>query len=214
MFQGFIRRRFRALKRRTIRHKLASLIAVALFIGGLVSYANYMDNQRFSIDRASSKPLLDLIAKAESSGNYNAYFGNSTNTKIQFTKMSIADVMKWQKEYVASGSASSAVGRYQIIDTTLAGLVREMRLDPSQTFDEKLQDDMAITLLERRGAEQYVNDELSDKEFAANLAKEWAGLPKMTGDNPEDSYYAGDGLNKSRVKPGHVLGAIKPIEPK
>jgi muramidase (phage lysozyme) len=173
-----------------------------------------MGNQRLSVKPESYTPLLTLIAKGESNGNYNAYYGNPRNSDIKFTDMSIGDVMKWQKDYVAQGSPSSAVGRYQIISGTLEGLVRQLSLDTTQKFDERTQDAMAIALLERRGSIAYVNQELSKEDFAANLAKEWAALPKVVGENPEQSYYAGDGLNKSRIAPDEVLSAIGPIEPK
>ena len=93
--------------------------------------------------------------------------------------------------------------------------MNELNIDPEkQRFDQDTQDVMAATLLERRGVQQYVNQELSKEEFAANLAKEWAALPKVIGKNPHASYYADDGLNKSRVKPDAVLKAIEPIEPR
>ena len=49
---------------------------------------------------------------------------------------------------------------------------------------------------------------LRREEFAHNLSKEWAALPKAVGKNPEQSYYAGDGLNKARLSiPGNVCNA-------
>ena len=207
------RRRLRKLKRRLTSRQSHTFIVAALVIGGIFAYAGYMGNQRLSVNPASYTTLLGLIGQAESNGNYNAYFGNSRNTKVDFTKMTIAEVLEWQKNYVAEGSPSSAVGRYQFINGTLEGLVDELDIHPAQTFDPPTQDKLAIALLERRGSEQYVNDEISQEEFAANLAKEWAALPKMTGKNPDQSYYAGDGLNKSRVEPKEILEAIKPITP-
>ncbi len=168
-----------------------------------------MSNERIRIDPAAHAPLLNLIARAESNGNYNAYFGNSNNTEIDFTSMTVAEVMTWQKEFIAQGKASSAVGRYQIIDTTLAGLVRQLEIDTTQKFDVRMQDQMAIALLERRGVEEYVNNQLTRHEFAANIAKEWAALPKIVGDNPHESYYASDGLNRSRIEVNEVLGEIE-----
>lgn len=161
----------------------------------------------------SYRPLLDVIADVESKGNYNAYFGNAHNKTVDFTKMSVAEVMQWQKEYVAAGSPSSAVGRYQIIDTTLAWLVESRGIEPQTLFDETTQDHMAVALLERRGSVQYVNSKLSRDDFAANIAMEWASLPKITGDNPDSSYYAGDGLNASLVKKEKVQKAIEHIQP-
>ena len=183
-----------------------------LCLSALFAYAGYMGNQRLSVNPESYKPLLNLIAKFESGGNYNAYYGNSRNQDIDFTNMSVAQVRQWQQDYVAQGSASSAVGRYQIISTTLDGLVQELNIEPSQKFDQATQDSMAVALLERRGSVDYVNEEVTKEQFAANLAKEWAALPKIIGENPEQSYYAGDGLNKSHVAPQEVLKAIEPIE--
>lgn len=188
-------------------------VALVLF-AGIFGYATYMQNKRLVVDPASYGPLLHLIASVESKGNYNAYFGNPYNKSIEFTNMSVAEVMKWQAEFVAQGNASSAVGRYQIVDTTLAGLVRQLGIDTSKKFDAAMQDRMAMALLERRGAENYVNKELTQDQFAANLAKEWAALPKVVGENPEQSYYASDGLNKSLVGIDEVLKAIEPIRPK
>lgn len=172
-----------------------------------------MQNKRLSVDPRTYAPLLQLIADVESKGNYNAYFGNARNSKVDFTKMTVSQVKQWQEDYVKQGAASSAVGRYQIIDTTLDGLVRQLRIDTNERFDQDLQDKMAIALLERRGAEDYVNKELTQDEFAANLAKEWAALPKVIGENPQDSYYASDGLNKSLVEIDDVRQAIEPIRP-
>lgn len=208
----FIQKRLRKLKRYARNKAPIFILAAALFLISAVSYASYMSTRRLSVNPESYTQLLNLIAKVESNGNYNAYYGDARNSDIDFTAMSISDVMKWQKDFVAQGSPSSAVGRYQILSGTLESLVAQMGLSSQQTFDERTQDAMAIALLERRGAVEYVNLELSDKDFAANLAKEWAALPKVIGDNPEQSYYAGDGLNKSRVESKEVLNAIKPIE--
>lgn len=185
---------------------------VFIIIAGLI-YNSYMQNRRLTVNPTTYRPLLQLIAKAESNDNYNAHFGNASNSSIDFTKMPIADVLKWQAEYIQQGNPSSAVGRYQIINTTLSGLVNQLAIDTNQKFDHAMQDRLAIALLERRGAESYINEELTPEQFAANLAKEWAGLPKVIGDNPNDSYYASDGLNKSQVKVDEVLKAIEPISP-
>lgn len=164
------------------------------------------------VDPAVYTPLLDTIAKGESNGNYNAYFGNASNTTLLFTEMTVDEVMKWQEEYIKQGSPSSAVGKYQIISTTLKGLVKELDIDTAERFDKTMQDRMAVALLERRGAEDYVEKKLSRQEFAANLAKEWAALPKITGPNPEQSYYAGDGLNKVRISIPEVYTALAAID--
>lgn len=201
----------KTLRRWGRRKKLILVAGVLVSCASIIIYTGYMQNKRLTVDPKTYAPLLQVIAKAESKGNYNAYFGNPHNSSIDFTAMPIAKVLEWQSDFVRQGNPSSAVGKYQIINTTLDGLVRQLGLDTRQPFDQSTQDKLAIALLERRGAESYVNDELSSQEFAANLAKEWAGLPKVIGDDPDKSYYDADGLNKSLVSVDEVLSAIKPI---
>lgn len=189
-------------------------VCTAVLLAGAIGYASYMQHRRLTVDPVTYEPLLQLIAHAESKDNYNAYFDNAGNTSVTFTTMSLAEVMQWQANYVSGGSPSSAVGRYQITNTTLAGLVRQLGIDTDETFNQAMQDRLAIALLERRGSEDYINNQLSRNQFAANLAKEWAALPKVIGENPSASYYAGDGLNKSLVDIDTVLRAIEPIGPR
>lgn len=203
----------KSLKRfpRWLRRRPAVFWAGVVLVLLLAAYTISSMNQRLSVDPATCKPLLALIAKAESKGNYNAYFGNAGNTDIKFTEMPVGEVMRWQQEFIAAGNASSAVGRYQFISTTLAGLVQQLHIDVNQPFNEAMQDELAIALLERRGVTEYVNSQIDGRQFAAKLAKEWAGLPKVVGDKPEQSYYAGDGLNKALVKVDEVLRAVSVI---
>lgn len=197
------------LRRRNRPKVLAGLVVAGVIIG--VSSMAYGSGQ-VAIDPVSCRPLLDTIAKGESSNNYNAYFGNPGNASLRFTDMTIAEVMRWQEDYVRQGSASSAVGRYQIVRPTLAGLVARLKPDPQARFDEAMQDRLAIALLERRGGLAYVEKKLSRQQFAANLAQEWAALPKAVGDNPHESYYAGDGLNAARLSIEEVYQAIAHIK--
>ena len=185
-----------------------------VFAAALIAYTIGSMNQRLQVDPVSAKPLLDLIARVESKGNYNAYFGNAGNSSITFTEMSIADVLSWQEDFVAAGHPSSAVGRYQIISTTLKSLVQQLDIDTNQPFNETMQDKMAVALLERRGATEYVNNQIDGRQFAAELAKEWAALPKIIGDRPEQSYYAGDGLNKALVGVDEILRAVNAVSAK
>lgn len=194
------------MKRRKISK---SFISYGLVVVAFLLVASYVLMLPKHISPKAYAVLLDTIAEGESRGNYNAYFGNASNTSLRLTDMPVEEVLKWQDAYVAAGNASSAVGRYQIINTTLEGLVAELDIRPSEIFDEKLQDKMAITLLERRGARAFVNDELSAERFAANLSKEWAALPRVIGDRPSDSYYAGDGLNESKISVDKVINAVE-----
>lgn len=164
------------------------------------------------INPVAYAPLLETIARGESGGNYNAHFGNPANQSIRFTDMTIADVLEWQTKHVQKGNMSNAVGKYQIIQPTLIDITEAMDVERDEKFDEALQDRIAIALIDRRGAREYANNDLTQEEFAANLAKEWAALPKTTGSNPQESYYASDGINKSNTSVNDVYTALEAFQ--
>lgn len=186
------------------RKRHTKAVAVGLVTTCCAGILIVMAKQPIHIDIVTYRPVLAMIADGESNGNYNAYYGNAQNQQVQLVRMPVSEVLRWQEAYIESGSPSSAVGRYQIIRPTLESLVRELGVDPSQPFDEAMQDRMAIALMERRGAVKYIAGDISRDEFAANIAQEWAALPKVRGNNPEQSYYAGDGLNKAHISPAEV----------
>lgn len=204
-------RRWSKLRRKyykqTIRRqkRLVAILVVAIGFSSLI-----LGTMQPSYD-IHTADLLNMIAKVESRSNYNAYFGNANNTEIQFTSMSVGEVLAWQRQFVATGSPSSAVGRYQFIDATLQGLVHEQKINESEIFDEALQDKLAVALLERRGIREYAENKISRETFAHNLSKEWAALPKTIGAHPERSYYASDGLNNAQISIGEVLASIATV---
>jgi surface antigen len=159
------------------------------------------------------KDLLDLVSKFEGGKNYNAYFGHGGNTTVKFTNMSVGEVMHWQKNYVAKGSPSSAIGRYQFLHDTLSSLVKGYDIPLNTKFDKTLQDRLAVHLLEKRGLNEYLSGKINTKQFAHNLSMEWASLPKVLGSNPSASYYSDDGLNRSFVSVGKLLDAVESIMP-
>lgn len=176
---------------------------------GLLAAIILHQQETITVKQSAYDPILAVIAKGESNGNYNAYYANADNQSIRFTNLTIEKVMQWQDEHVSKGHPSNAVGKYQIVRPTLAGLVKQLKLDPRTVYDEAVQDRLAIALLERRGALAFAEDKISREQFAANLAKEWAALPRILGGNPKESYYAGDGLNHSRVSPEEILDAVQ-----
>ena len=133
------------------------------------------------------KPILDLIASKESSNDtvHNGYdslntggtdsghtaFGSSTGTKKfqkPLTEMTVEEVMNLQNDGVLH-----ATGRYQIIRSTLANVVRQVGLDPKTTkYDEATQDLLAIHLLWGRVGKQL----RTDGQALVGLGQEWVGL--------------------------------------
>ncbi len=198
--------------RRFVRRRPRATILLVTGVVLLIVLLVNKQSEPIVVDPAAYTPLLNTIAKGESNGNYNAHYGNSGNASVHFTDMTVAEVIRWQEEHVRQGSPSSAVGKYQIVRPTLTGLVDQLNIDPSARYDEALQDRLAVALLERRGSVAYVGKELTREQFAANIAKEWAALPKVIGDNPQESYYANDGLNASRVSIEEVFSALRALE--
>lgn len=210
MPRNFTIRKLRRTFRRLVSRKNAFVLLSVVLIGALVVYG--IIQQRIMINPIAYTPLLNVIAEGESRGNYNAHFGNAANQEIKFTSMSLAEVLAWQTNYLEQDNASSAVGRYQIIQPTLKGLIDEYSLDTSLIFNQDLQDKLAIALMERRGSIEYVRGKLSKEEFAHNLSKEWAALPRVIGDAPDESYYAGDGLNRALISREQILPAIEAFQ--
>jgi hypothetical protein len=94
---------------------------------------------------------------------------------------------------------------------SLRDIEGEMGLSGMEKFSPDLQDLMGYHLLKRRGYLDFVAGKIGPIQFGKNLAKEWASFPVLADTKGSSrlikrgqSYYAGDGLNKSLVKPETV----------
>lgn len=152
------------------------------------------------------QPLLDLIGRVESRGNYNAKFSKSKSTE-DLSKYTLDQIHDMQRRW-GRLTGSSAFGKYQIIRKTLLGLRDQMDLPGSKKFTPELQDQMAEQLLINRGLMRFLAGRMSTKSFADAISKEWASLPYRTG----RSYYAGDSIgNKSLVSRNEVFAALEEV---
>tara|TARA_R110002020_G_scaffold25353_2_gene82665 strand:- start:1263 stop:3467 length:2205 start_codon:yes stop_codon:yes gene_type:complete len=157
-------------------------------------------NQQISAEKANAK-LLSFIASGE--GGYNSsnkgtsgnrIVGSTNNTKIDgktLPQMTVGEVMNHQ----ASGSVF-AVGRYQIIPTTMKLATSAAKVSPDDMFNEKTQDKLGLALIyngQRPTLSGYLRGDNDNVQGAMlDLAMEWASAP-----NPSTgrSYYGG--ANKS-----------------
>jgi muramidase (phage lysozyme) len=164
------------------------------------------------------KSLLDAIGKHEAPKGYGQIYGGAKLPKGTPTNVSIMplnSVQALQAKMLANGSASSACGRYQFLRKTLAATIAEMGLTGKEIWTPDLQDRMAVHLMEKRGLSRYMAGTLSAEGFANNLAMEWASLPVVTainGKKPGQSYYAGDGLNKSFHSVASIMALVKALK--
>ncbi|MCZ7907756.1 phage tail tape measure protein [Agrobacterium leguminum] len=155
---------------------------------GEVLNATDLANRAKSIARFGKHDnILDLIASVESGGDYNATLDNGrwTGGAQNLTGMTLNQVRALQRQMLADpanralygdGKGSSALGRYQIVGSTLEGLIKELGLSGDRLFDEKTQDELARALLRRRG-----ND-------PAGLRNEWEGLRRVDDGTIRDAY--------------------------
>jgi hypothetical protein len=143
---------------------------------------------------SSSVPTLQQIGQAESGkmgydAANNGRAGDMPNGMPGLSSKKVGEVMKLQSD---KPRRLFAAGKYQIIPTTLAGLVNRGVVSVDDIFNEKTQDKLGQALYDKRIAnagndpirQQY---ELS-KEFAA-VANPYTGI----------SYYAGKGNNKASL---------------
>jgi hypothetical protein len=137
--------------------------------------------------------LLNFVGKLESSDNYNIIAGE---TEESLTGMTIKQVRDLQRNLQKKGAASTALGRYQIKGDTLDYLIRRMKLNGNEVFDEKMQDSMGVELLRRKGIERFKNGSMSTNRFIRNMSQEWAALPE---NDSNKSYHGGVGNNKALV---------------
>lgn len=164
---------------------------------------------------AGAAYLLDFIGGIEAPKGYDTIYGNNQNKlPLPITKMTLADVQTEQAEWTKLYK-SSAAGRYQFMRNTLSGLIDELNLPLTMRFDANIQDRLGFHLLRRRGYDAFVFGRISKEEFGKRLAQEWASFPVLQATQGAhkyisrgQSFYAGDLLNKSLVRPEAVEVAL------
>jgi muramidase (phage lysozyme) len=159
--------------------------------------------------------LLDFIGGIEAPKGYGTVYGNNQDKLPKpLTSMTLDEVLKAQSSWTKR-FGSSASGRYQFMKATLSGLKKELGLSGTIKLNAQLQDRLGYHLLKRRGYAAFMAGSINTVEFAKQLAMEWASLPVLKATKGQkrqvsrgQSYYAGDGLNKSLVSPEKVEGAL------
>lgn len=167
---------------------------------------------------AGAALLLDFIGGIEAPKGYDTIYGNNQGKlPTPVTKMTLDQVIAaqpgWTRRY-----GSSATGRYQFMFATLKELKAELGLKGTQVLNADLQDRLGYHLLKRRGYADFVAGKLGLAFFAKRLAQEWASLPVLAATlgahgqlSRGQSYYSGDKLNKSLVKPEAVEAILSKV---
>ena len=159
------------------------------------------------------RPMLDLIGLTEGTDRkcgynetlaYGAYTGGDVNL-VRMTLQEIDALQTKMLKHPKNNFNSSALGRYQIVRTTLRTIRKTLKLPATTLFDADMQDRCACYLLGLRGVDKYLAGRLSEDTLINNLAHEWASLPTVSG----KGVYAGQ---SAAVKPDRVRQALAAVK--
>ena len=148
--------------------------------------------------------MLRFIRHFEALGSYDRYYtGIKTPPPKPLTKLTVGEVIAWQKSL--RGTKSTASGAYQFIRPTLERLVRTYEVPKDRLFDAKLQDQLAQFLISECPNRDLPKDNL---RFGNCLATIWAALPVLSGPKRGQSHYKGIAGNRALTTPENVLAML------
>ncbi|TRD15775.1 hypothetical protein [Palleronia caenipelagi] len=135
-----------------------------------------------------------LIQLAESPrGGYDAVHGSAKRRPPgPPSRLTLAQIYAWIQ---ATPGQHHAIGKYQIIPSTLRGLQLKLGVPDGARFSPQLQDQFASVLYVEAGYNSFIQGRLPLASFMDNLAKIWAGLPTRSG----RSHYHGYAGNRATI---------------
>jgi hypothetical protein len=182
------------------------------------------------------KSFWDSILSGESRSynDHNWYVGDSLKgwlegsgkypyglLKNPLEKTTIGDVKKFQANAKDSAYGKLwATGRYQIIPTTLLGLLKKVPLKDSDLYNKENQDRLGWELIkERKAIIDYINGVVPDtkenlERASLEMAKIWAslGVPySANGVGKDQSYYGRNNVDKASVLSATVMQKLKEL---
>lgn len=176
------------------------------------------------------RPLLDLIGLTEGTDkrrgggaargyNETLAYGALTGGDVDLVSLTLTQIDGLQTkmlQHPANRWKSSALGRYQIIRTTMRAIRKTLpdRYPGTRRFDAACQDEMACFLLGQRGIDKYLAGRMSEDTMLLNLAKEWASLPTPAGRGFYDGQHAAVTPDQVRAVLAHVRKRHEAGQPK
>lgn len=162
---------------------------------------NYLASQGLSPEKRALLRTLQWAEGTENKG-YGTIYGGEVVPEIAQGLLTVQEMINMADtnklpdrlggRRINFGSGSKAAASYQFMPGTLEDLIRQGVLRPNQQFTPQVQDMAALALTGL--SEDVLNSKLTDRDWD-KLAPTWASIPlSSTG----RSYYAGDGLNKSK----------------
>lgn len=153
--------------------------------------------------------LRALIQHAESrAAGYDAWHGRARVPPPKPpSRMTLGEIRRWN---AATPGQQHAIGRYQIIPSTLVSLIRRTGLPPETLFDAAVQDRLADLLIHDAGYAEFAAGRLTPERFMDNLARIWAGFPLASG----RSAYHGIAGNRATVTRAFYTDQMRLIFPR
>jgi hypothetical protein len=155
--------------------------------------------------------LGQLIARGE--GDYGTFnrgnAGDSARKKIDFSQMTIQQIMTLQALPPGNPNRLFAVGKYQVIPITMRGAVAALGINTSNKFDPAMQENVFRNYLiaaKRPGVKKYIvgqSNNLLGAQFA--LALEFASVADP---NTGKSHYGGSGGNRASITSAETAAAL------
>ena len=161
---------------------------------------------------ASDGSLKGKIRSLESGSDYGStfkrYLGGFSRKDEDITKMTINQVVQYQKDYIAHQKSigikpehrSAAVGAYQMLYPEVAA--KKVGVDLNAKFDQETQDKLAEYYLNMAGQQKFLAGDITAEQYNDRLAGQFASIKTVSG----GGVYDDDGVNTAY---GSVLNEIK-----
>ena len=186
---------------RPIDETIAEIVRLA-DLGYDVSTVYAAEGNKFDLLNAIKRRVSEVEGTSDA-GGYDRLLGNQEdNFGVTLTDMTVAEVLAFQKargpgsyaEYSqgvnearglfrddGTGVISTPAGKYQIVGSTLQGLVDAGVVGLNDTFDEATQEKLGTYLIEQRG---LFDGDITTAQFIENLGNEFQGIA-LKGLGPE-----------------------------
>ncbi len=136
-------------------------------------------------DKTARLKSLIALAEAGPKGYDAVHHGAKIRPPKPPTQMTIAEIQRWIGN---TPRQPHAIGRYQIIPSTLKMLVAKSGISRNTRFTPQVQDQLADILLADAKYPEFRKGQISQTRFMNNLALVWAGLPQSSGRSAYDGY--------------------------
>jgi hypothetical protein len=159
-------------------------------------------------------PLGQLIARGESGARgYNAYnrgFANQPAQQIDFSTMSLGQVVAAQSRAAGDPNRLFAVGKYQIIPSTMRDAIARLQLSSNRMFTPDLQETLFrdyLIAIKRPQVKAFITGAGSGSLVSAELALalEFASVADP---NTGRSHYGGSGGNRASISVAETAAAL------